>query len=96
MAEELWEMLGHKEGVTAAGWPQFQEAVAKALEVVVPVQVNGKLRARLTVAADISEEQLKEAALGDAQVQKHLEGKTVRKVVVAGGATGRLVSIVVS
>jgi leucyl-tRNA synthetase len=96
MAEELWEMLEHKEGVTAAGWPQFQEAVAKAQEVVVPVQVNGKLRARLTVAADTSEEQLKEAALADAQVQKHLEGKTVRKVVVAGGATGRLVSIVVS
>jgi leucyl-tRNA synthetase len=95
MAEELWELLGHKDGVTAAGWPQFQEAVAKAQEAVVPVQVNGKLRARLTVAADISDEQLKEAALADAQVQKHLEGKTVRKVVVAGGATGRLVSIVV-
>jgi leucyl-tRNA synthetase len=95
MAEELWEVLGHKEGVTAAGWPQFQEAVARAQEVVVPVQVNGKLRARLTVSADTSDEQLKEAALADPQVQKHLEGKTVRKVVVAGGATGRLISIVV-
>jgi len=96
MAEELWESLGHKDGVTSAGWPQFQESVAKAQEVVVPVQVNGKLRARLTVPAETTDDQLKEAALADPQVQKHLEGKTVRKVVVAGGATGRLVSIVVS
>jgi leucyl-tRNA synthetase len=96
MAEELWESLGHKDGVTAAGWPQFQEDVARAQEVVVPVQVNGKLRARLTMPADASDDQLKETALADPQVQKHLEGKTVRKVVVAGGATGRLVSIVVS
>jgi leucyl-tRNA synthetase len=96
MAEELWESLEHKDGVTSAGWPQFQESVAKAQEIVVPVQVNGKLRARLTVPAETPDDQLKEAALADPQVQKHLEGKTVRKVVVAGGATGRLVSIVVS
>jgi leucyl-tRNA synthetase len=95
VAEELWELLGHKDGVTAAGWPQFQESVAKAQEVVVPVQVNGKLRARLTVPAETPEDRLKELALADSQVQKHLDGKTVRKVVVAGGASGRLVSIVV-
>ena len=95
MAEELWELLGHKDGVTSVGWPQFQEAVAKAQEVVVPVQVNGKLRARLAVPAETPEDRLKELALADPQVQKHLEGKTVRKVVVAGGASGRLVSIVV-
>jgi leucyl-tRNA synthetase len=58
---------------------------------VVPVQVNGKVRARLTVAADTAEEQLQAAALADPQVAKHLEGKTVRKVVVVNG---RLVSIV--
>ena len=91
MAEELWEMLGHPGGIVAAGWPAFDEAVAKAEEIVVPVQINGKLRARLTVPADTTEEQLRELALADPQVAKHLEGKTVRKVVVAGG---RLVSIV--
>jgi leucyl-tRNA synthetase len=91
MAEELWEMLGHTGGVVAAGWPAFDEAVAKAQEIVVPVQINGKVRARLTVPADSSEERLREIALSDPQVVKHLEGKTVRKVVVAGG---RLVSIV--
>jgi leucyl-tRNA synthetase len=96
MAEELWEMLGHKAGVVAAGWPQYQQAVARADEIVVPVQVNGKLRARLTVPADASDDQLREMALADPQVRKHLEGKTVRKVVVAGGTSGRLVSIVAS
>jgi leucyl-tRNA synthetase len=93
MAEELWEMLGHGTGVVAAGWPAFDEAVAKADEIVVPVQVNGKLRTRLTVPADISEDLLRELALADPQVGKHIEGKTVKKVVVAAG---RLVSIVVS
>ncbi len=68
MAEELWEQLGHAGGVVSAGWPAFDEAVAKADAIVVPVQVNGKVRARLTVAADASEDQLRELALADAQV----------------------------
>ena len=95
MAEELWELLGHRGGVTAAGWPQYQEDVARASEITVPVQVNGKVRSRLTVPADISEGDLREAALKDQQVGRYIEGKTVRKVVIAGGAA-RLVSIVVS
>ena len=95
MAEELWEKLGHTGGVVAAGWPVFDPEVAKASEIVVPVQVNGKVRARVTVPADIADEPLREAALADPQVARHLEGKTVRKVVVAGGAN-RLVSVVVS
>jgi leucyl-tRNA synthetase len=94
MAEELWERLGHTDGVVATGWPAFDETVAKAEEIVVPVQVNGKVRARVTVAADITEDQLREVALADSHVKKNLEGKTVRKVVVAGGAASRLVSIV--
>ena len=89
-------MLGHTDGVVAAGWPEFDEAVAKADEIVVPVQVNGKVRARLTVPADSSDDALRELALADPQVVKYLEGKTVRKVVVAGGQGSRLVSIVVS
>ncbi len=92
MAEELWERLGHPDGIVAAGWPTFDEAVAKAEEIVVPVQINGKVRSRLTVPADTSEDRLREIALSDPAVMKHLEGKTVRKVVIAGG---RLVSIVV-
>lgn len=66
--------------------------MAKADEIVVPVQINGKVRARLTVPADTPEDRLREVALADPGVQKHIEGKTVKKVVVAGG---RLVSIVI-
>jgi leucyl-tRNA synthetase len=91
MAEELWEALGHADGVVAAGWPEFDEAVAKAEEIVVPVQVNGKLRGRLTVPVDTSEDRLRELALADPQVQSHINGRSVKKVVVA---RGRLVSIV--
>jgi leucyl-tRNA synthetase len=92
MAEELWEMLGHKGGIVEAGWPVYDEAVAKAEQIVVPVQINGKVRARLTVAAGTSEEDLREIALSDPQVRPHIVGKDIKKVVVAGG---KLVSIVV-
>ena len=96
MAEELWEMLGHPEGIVAAGWPAFDPDVAKASEITVPVQVNGKLRARLTVPADATEDQLRGMAMADPQVLKYLEGRAVRKVVVAGSAANRLVSLVVT
>ena len=96
MSEELWEHLGHSGGVVAAGWPTFDEAVAKADEIVVPVQVNGKLRTRLTVPAESTDDALRDLALADPLVVKYLEGKTVRKTVVAGGQGSKLVSIVVS
>jgi len=91
-AEELWERLGHPGGLAAASWPEFDAAVAKADEVVIPVQVNGKVRARLTVAADATEAELEQAALADPGVAAYTAGKTVAKVVVA---KGRLVSVVV-
>jgi leucyl-tRNA synthetase len=92
MAEELWYMLGHPEGLAQAVWPSFDPAVAKAVEVVVPVQINGKVRARLTVPADVGDDELRDLALADAAVKSHTMGKTVRKVVVAKGP---LVSVVV-
>jgi leucyl-tRNA synthetase len=92
MCEELWESLGHTGGIVAAGWPVYDEAVAKAEEIVVPVQINGKLRARLTVPADITDDQLRERALSDPQVLPHVQGKEIKKVVIV---RGKLVSIVV-
>jgi leucyl-tRNA synthetase len=91
--EELWLMLGHDGGLSKASWPTFDPEVAKAAEVVVPVQVNGKVRARVTVPADLSEEDLSARVLSDAGVKAHTDGKTIRKVVVAKGP---LVSVVVS
>jgi leucyl-tRNA synthetase len=90
-AEELWEQLGHAGGLLTATWPAFNADVAKAEEIVIPVQVNGKVRARLTVPAETSEEELERLALADPGVQAHTTGKTIKKVVVAGG---RLVSVV--
>ena len=91
-AEELWCMLGYQDGLTAASWPSFDPEVAKAEEITVPVQVNGKVRSRLTVPAATSESELEALALADPGVKAHTAGKTVQKVVVA---KGRLVSIVV-
>jgi leucyl-tRNA synthetase len=91
-AEELWDMLGSAEGLTKARWPSFDPEVAKAAEVVVPVQVNGKVRARLTVRAGASEDELRELALADANVKTYTAGKTILKVVVAKGP---IVSVVV-
>jgi leucyl-tRNA synthetase len=92
-SEELWERLGHEGGLTAAGWPAFDPDAARAQEIVVPVQVNGKLRGRITAAPDASEDELRDRALAEPGVQAHLAGKTVRKVIVA---RGRLVSVVAS
>jgi leucyl-tRNA synthetase len=93
ICEEMWEHLGHAGPLSRHPWPSFDAQAARAEEIVVPVQVNGKLRARLTVAADASEAELQEAALADPAVSHHTAGKTVRKVVVA---KGKLVNIVVS
>ena len=92
MAEELWQMLGHPEALTKTNWPSYDPAVAKADEVVVPVQVNGKVRARVTAPADASEDQMRELALADASIRNHTTGRTIVKVVVAKGP---LVSVVV-
>ncbi len=93
VAEELWERLGRTGGVVAAGWPAFDAEVAKADEIVVPVQVNGKLRSRLGVPADVTEDDLRARALADPAVRSHTQGKRVIKVVIA---KGRLVNVVVA
>jgi leucyl-tRNA synthetase len=92
-AEELWVSLGHETGLTAAPWPEFRAEIARADEIVVPVQINGKVRARLTVPADTQEAELERLARADKAVEPYLAGRTVKKVVVA---KGRLVSIVVA
>jgi leucyl-tRNA synthetase len=91
-AEELWEMLGRQGGLAAAAWPSYDPVVAQSSEFVVPVQVNGKLRGRLTVPIDIGEDALRTVALADAAVRVHTAGKTVQKVIVA---KGKLVNVVV-
>jgi leucyl-tRNA synthetase len=93
VAEELWRALGHNQTLAYEPWPAFDPALVKADEIEVPVQVNGKLKARLTVPAEIEEAALKDAALAHEQVRAALGGKEVRRVIVPPGR--RLVNIVV-
>jgi leucyl-tRNA synthetase len=92
IAEEMWARLGHADGLAAATWPSFDEQAAKADEIVVPVQVNGKLRARLTLPAETPESEMRERALADPAVKAFTDGKTIKAVVVA---KGRLINVVV-
>ncbi|GAB2883132.1 leucine--tRNA ligase [Nocardioides pacificus] len=92
-AEEMWERLGHQPTVAKAGWPTVDEALLVEDSVTAIVQVQGKVKGRLEVSPDISEADLEAAALADPAVQKSLEGKTVRKVIVRAP---KLVNIVAS
>ncbi len=81
-AEEMWERLGHEPTVALAGWPAVEEALLVEESVTAVVQVQGKLRARLEVAPDITDAELEALAMADESVQRALEGKQVRKVIV--------------
>jgi len=91
-AEELWSQMGKAESVVLAQWPPYREDVLVKDDLLIVVQVNGKLRSRLTVPADIDEAELKEKALADDRAQKFIDGKSVKKVIVV---KGKLVNIVV-
>jgi len=91
VTEELWQALGHEPSILSAGWPDYDEAACREDQVEIAVQVNGKLRARVTVPADASEDEVKAAAMAEPKVQEHLTGAEVRKTIVV---PGRLVNIV--
>jgi len=81
VAEELWETLGKKESVVTVRWPEYdREAVAEE-EIIVVVQVNGKLRDRLLIPVSAAEEQVKEIALASPKVRRHIDGKEVKKTI---------------
>jgi leucyl-tRNA synthetase len=81
-AEEMWWRLGHEPTVARAGWPSVDEALLVQDAITAIVQVQGKLRAKLEVSPDVSAADLEAAAMADPAVQRSLEGKTVRKVIV--------------
>ena len=87
----LWQQLGNSKDVEFCGWPQVDESALVEDEKLIIVQVNGKLRAKITVAADASEEAVKEKALAEHNVQQFTEGANVRKVIYV---PGKLVNIV--
>jgi leucyl-tRNA synthetase len=82
ITEELWELLGKPYSIHTQAWPQVDEAAAKQDEITLVLQVNGKVRDRVTVPAEISEEEVRKMALENPNVQKYLEGRTPRQVIV--------------
>ena len=91
LASELWERMGHAEGLDLEKWPQWDAEALKQDVITMAVQVNGKLRGQLEIAADNSKEQIEKAALDSPIVQKFINGKTIRKIIIV---PGKLVNIV--
>ena len=92
MTEEIWELLGGASELTSTPWPSFDETKLVDDQVTIVAQVNGKLRAKFDVAADISKEAMQEIALANENVKKFTEGKEILKVIVV---PRKLVNIVV-
>jgi leucyl-tRNA synthetase len=91
-AEELWQDLGHSDSVNVDHWPELIEEYLKSSNIKLAVQVNGKVRAEISVPVEASQEDIEKEALSQENVTSHLEGKEPKKVIYV---KGRLVSIVV-
>jgi len=91
MAEELWEALGHAGTLAYAPWPTYDDALTRDATIEIPVQIDGKVRSRVTLPADADRAAIESAALADPRVKELLAGRTPKKVVVV---PGRLVNIV--
>jgi leucyl-tRNA synthetase len=92
ITEELWEILGHKEVLVDKLWPSYEESLAALNEIEVVFQVNGKIRSKVLVAADITKEALEELALQDAKMKEQLKDKQIVKKIIV---PGKLVNFVV-
>jgi leucyl-tRNA synthetase len=92
LAEELWEKLGHAHSLAYAAWPAYDSAKLATETVEMVVQINGKVRSKFHVPVDTDEAALKPMVLNDANVKRHLEGRTIVKMVVV---KNKLVSLVV-
>jgi len=91
ITEELWEMLGHKDSIHVQNWPTYDPKKLLNDEMILAIQVNGKVRGNLSVSRRQSDEEVKRAALILPEVQKWLDGKEPKKVIVV---SGRIISIV--
>jgi leucyl-tRNA synthetase len=91
ICEELWSRMGHHETILRTAWPEADPAALVRDEIVLVVQVNGKVRSRVAVAADASDEAIKAAVFADEHVKRHTQGRRIAKTVIV---PGRLVSIV--
>ncbi|MFW5426345.1 MAG: leucine--tRNA ligase [Methylophagaceae bacterium] len=93
ISHELWKALGHDDAVVNVAWPEIDESALVQDKIELMVQVNGKLRSKISVVADAAKDAIEAMALADESVQKFTDGKEIRKVIVV---PGRLVNIVVA
>lgn len=91
IAEEIWHALGETESLAYEPWPTYDESKLVDDTVEIVAQINGKVRAKIEVARDITKEELEKVALENERIQEMIEGKTIRKVIAV---PGRLVNIV--
>ena len=91
MAEELWEALGHAGTLAYEPWPGYDEALTRDGTIEVPVQIDGKVRRRITLPADADRAAIESAELADTRVRELLASRAPKKVIVV---SGRLVNIV--
>ncbi len=91
VAHEMWEMLGESSNLLKAPWPKYDAELAKEDEVEIPIQINGKLRSKILVAPDATDDAMREAALADQRVVAAMEGKQLVKAIVV---KGKLVNLV--
>ena len=92
ITEELWSLLGHETSIIDAPYPNFNEEYLKEDDIEYPVMVNGKMRAKIQVSAELSKDEVQEVALSNETIQKWLEGKTPKKVIVV---PNKIVNLVV-
>jgi len=93
VCEELWAELGNSQSILRARWPEVDKAALARDEVEIVIQVNGKVRGRISVPSSLSGKDLEAQVVASEQVRKYTEGKTIRKVIVV---PGKLVNIAVS
>ncbi|MFZ5764558.1 MAG: leucine--tRNA ligase [Thermodesulfobacteriota bacterium] len=91
--EELWQRTGHETELAFSPWPSCDQEAARQDEVIIGVQVNGKMRGKLQIAADSDEATVREKTLADEKIKKFIDGKTIRKVIIV---PNKLINIVVS
>jgi leucyl-tRNA synthetase len=92
ISEELWHQLGNKESILKQAWPKFDPALIAEEEIVIPIQVNGKLRETITIPADLNEEGIKQKALASEKVKSFTAGKQIVKTIYI---PGKLLNLVV-
>jgi leucyl-tRNA synthetase len=93
LAEEIWEHMGHGESIFKAPWPLYDEEILKYDSVTIAIQINGKVKERLTIPQDLDDEEVKKEALGLGAVKSAVSGKEIRKIIVV---KNKLVNIVLA